>query len=93
MAIETIEKKYVARYGTVGKNGATGSWILIVPKEKASSLNSKNESSVSEGIKLAIKSQTMLSISYVENEEDKLLIAGYYCLNLPVGNPNGILNT
>lgn len=92
MIFETIEKKYVARYGTVGKNGTTSSWILIVPREKASSLSSKNESSVSEGIKLAIKSQAMLSLSYVDDKDDRMLIAGYYCLNLPAGDPNGILN-
>ncbi len=92
MTFDMIEKKYVARYGTVGKNGTTGSWILIVPKEKASNLNCKNESSVADGINLAIKSQTRLDVSFIENEEDKLLITGYYCLNLPTGDPNGILN-
>lgn len=92
MSIETIEKSYVARYDGVTKEGKTNSWIFIVPKKDASTFHSKDETSVINGINLAIKSQEMLSLSYIESEEDKLLIAGYYCLNLPTGDPNGILN-
>ena len=91
MTIKTIEKNYIARYNGITKNGTTD-WVFIVPKKNTPNLNSKDETSVTEGINLAIKSQTRLDISYVENEEDKLVIAGYYCLNLPVGDPNGILN-
>ena len=92
MTIKTIEKNYVARYDGITKNGTTNSWVFIIPKKNKPNLNSKDETSVSEGINLAIKSQARLDISYIENKEDKLVIAGYYCLNLPVGDPNGILN-
>lgn len=91
MIFKAIEEKYVARYNGINKNGKTD-WVFIVPKKNTPNLNSKDETSVSEGINLAIKSQTMLSLSYVEDKDDRILIAGYYCLNLPVGNPNGILN-
>ena len=91
MTIKTIEENYVARHSGISKNGTTD-WIFIVPKKNTPNLSLKEETTVTEGINLVIKSQQRLDISYVENEEDKLIIAGYYCLNLPVGDPNGILN-
>ena len=92
MTIKALEKNYVARYDGITKNGTTNSWVFIIPKKNTPNLSSKEETSVTEGINLVIKSQQRLDISYVENEEDKLIIAGYYCLNLPTGDPNGILN-